>query len=276
MKITILDKIKIIFFVYLSLGLFSTYKKKLSLLCRPFDAPRYVEYAYLKKFINKNKLNNLKILDVSSPYIMSYILCKGNKVTKTDIDQSEKKFIDENKNLIFKIEDATNLSFSDNTFDLVYSVSVIEHIYEKYVKAIREMVRVVKKDGYVYLTFPVAKEYLEEWSEGSVYEKQHKENNRTFFQYRFDKKHVDIILMAIAEENVEVVCSDIFWESRNGIYDELISIIKTKKKNIYMNFIKDVIANFYYGFTLFRESPSSDFINATSYGNMHVVIKKRQ
>lgn len=274
MKITILDKIKIIFFVYLTLGLFSTYKKKLSLLCRPLDAPRYVEYAYLKKFISKNKLNNLKILDVSSPYIMSYILCKGNKVTKTDIDQSEKKFIEENKNLVFKIEDATNLSFADSTYDLVYSVSVIEHIYEKYVKAIKEMVRVAKKGGYIYITFPVAKEYLEEWSEGSVYEKQYKENNKTFFQYRFDKKHVDIIMNAIQYENVDIIHGDIFWERKDGAYDELISVIKAKKKNVYMNFIKDLIANFYYGFTLFRESSSSDFINATSCGNMHIILQK--
>jgi len=275
MNIKTKDKIKLILSVYGTINLFSSYKKRTSLLFRPFDAPRYIEFAYLEKFLNQKKLNNMKVLDVSSPYIMSYILSKNNTVVKTDIDQSEKKFIEENKNLIFKIEDATNLSFADSTFDLVYSVSVIEHIYEKYVKAIQEMIRVTKKGGYTYITFPVAKEYIEEWSDGSVYEKQHKENNRTFFQYRFDQKHVDIMLSAIAEENVDIIHCDIFWERKDGAYNELISVIKAKKKNVYMNFVKDVIANFYYGFTLFRESSSSDFIKATSCGNMHIVIKKR-
>lgn len=274
MKVTILDKIKIIFSVYSIIGFFSCVKKKISLLFRPLDAPRYIEFAYLKKFIDKNDLHNLNILDVSSPYVMSYILSKKNKVIKTDIDSSEKKFIEENKNLIFKIEDATQLSFSDNTFDFVYSVSVIEHIYEKYIRAIKEMIRVTKDGGYVYITFPVAEHYLEEWENGDVYEKQYKNNGKTFFQYRFDEKHVENIINEITKNEVILITKDIFWEKRDGAYNSLIKQIKNKKSNIYVNFIKNVIINIWYGFNLFRGNPSQDFINAKSCGNMHIILKK--
>lgn len=274
MKITTLDKIKIIFSVYSTIGLFSDVKKKISLLFRPLDAPRYLEFAYLRKFIKQNNLHNLNILDVSSPYIMSYILSKNNKVLKTDIDSSEKRFIKENKNLTFKIEDATQLSFSDNTFGLVYSVSVIEHIYGKYIEAIKEMIRVTKNSGYIYITFPVSKQYIEEWKNGEVYEKQHKDNGKTFFQYRFDEKHVENILNEIAKEKVKILCKDIYWEKIDGSYNHLIKQIENKISNIYVNFIKNVIMNIWCGFNLFSNYSSLDFINAKSCGNMHIILQK--
>ena len=198
MKINACNKIKLVLNVYKALALFPSFKKKISLLFRPFDAPRYIEFAYLNKVLKKSKTNNLNILDVSSPYIMSYLLSQKNNVIKTDIDSSEKLFINESKTLKFQIEDATKLTFSDNSFDLVYSVSVIEHIYEKYILAIKEMIRVTKSGGVVYVTFPVAKSFQEEWTEGDVYEKQYKEGNKVFFQYRFDEEKVKEIINEIS------------------------------------------------------------------------------
>jgi ubiquinone/menaquinone biosynthesis C-methylase UbiE len=274
MKVTFFDKVNLIGKVYGALTLFPSIKKKVSLLFRPFDAPRYHEFGYLEKFLTQKKLKGMKVLDVSSPYIMAYLLSKHNNVIKTDIDSTEKRFIEENKNLFFALEDGTHLSFQDNTFDFVYSVSVIEHIYEKYNKAIEEMIRVVKSGGYVYVTFPVSKEYQEEWVEGSVYEKQHKENNKTFFQYRFDEKYVATILESIKKNEVVIIHQDIFWERKDGEYDKLVDLIKDNHKNIYSNFIKNVVVNIWYGFFLFRNNPAHDFSHATSCGNMHIVLQK--
>lgn len=274
MKITTKDKIATIFSVYGILRLLPSFKKKISLFFRPIDAVRYTEFSYLYKYIKKNGLSKMSILDISSPYIMAYVFSKKNKVIKTDIDSKEKNFIKEHKNLIFRIEDATKLTFTDNTFDLVYSISVIEHIFIKYKEAIREMLRVTKVGGYVYLTFPVAATFKEEWSEGEVYEMQHKVGGKTFFQYRFDEANVEDIIKDITEYGGFIVERDIFWEAKDGKYDELVEKIKYQYKNKYVNYIKNIIVNGYYGCTLFKNTSSTTFKHATSFGNMHLLIKK--
>ncbi|MGQ9631405.1 MAG: class I SAM-dependent methyltransferase [bacterium] len=58
--------------------------------------------------------------------------------------------------LTFKVEDTTNMSFEDESFDIVVSFSVIEHIpgEDNRFKALQEMVRVLKKGGYMIITVP--------------------------------------------------------------------------------------------------------------------------
>lgn len=60
------------------------------------------------------------------------------------------------KKLEFVQGDATEMQFEDNTFDIVVSFSAIEHIPDKTLrqKALKEMARVVKKEGYVIVTVP--------------------------------------------------------------------------------------------------------------------------
>ncbi|MCB9349358.1 MAG: methyltransferase domain-containing protein [Lewinellaceae bacterium] len=56
-------------------------------------------------------------------------------------------------NLEYQVEDALNLSFADNTFDLVISVEVIEHVGRPE-RMIEEIQRVLKPDGFALITFP--------------------------------------------------------------------------------------------------------------------------
>lgn len=71
------------------------------------------------------------------------------------------KLISDNK-FKFKIENATKLSFPDESFDSVYAVSSIEHIPDDGdSKALKEMMRVTKKGGTVVVTVPFSYEYLE-------------------------------------------------------------------------------------------------------------------
>lgn len=51
------------------------------------------------------------------------------------------------------IADARYLPFNDNSFDLVYSLGVVEHFPETF-RAIREQARIVRKGGKVLLTVP--------------------------------------------------------------------------------------------------------------------------
>jgi ubiquinone/menaquinone biosynthesis C-methylase UbiE len=50
--------------------------------------------------------------------------------------------------------DVGDLPFPDDYFDGYWSIGVIEHFYEGYDGIIKEMHRVVKKGGYVFVTFP--------------------------------------------------------------------------------------------------------------------------
>jgi len=50
--------------------------------------------------------------------------------------------------------DVRNLKFKDEFFNGYWSSGVIEHFFEGYEDILREMKRVVKKGGYVFLTFP--------------------------------------------------------------------------------------------------------------------------
>jgi ubiquinone/menaquinone biosynthesis C-methylase UbiE len=52
-----------------------------------------------------------------------------------------------------KIEDANNLSFEDNYFDIVYALDVLEHIKEVE-KAINEIKRILKPNGKLIITGP--------------------------------------------------------------------------------------------------------------------------
>jgi len=53
----------------------------------------------------------------------------------------------------FTVADARHLPFKDNSYDLVYSLGVIEHFKETKL-AVQEHVRVLKKGGYLLITTP--------------------------------------------------------------------------------------------------------------------------
>ena len=52
------------------------------------------------------------------------------------------------------VGDVKNLPFPDNAFDGYWSMGVIEHFYNGYEDVAMEMKRVLKKGGYLFLTFP--------------------------------------------------------------------------------------------------------------------------
>ncbi len=53
-----------------------------------------------------------------------------------------------------KIGDVRKLDFSDNYFNGYWSFGVIEHFYNGYDRILSEMKRVIKQDGYLFVTFP--------------------------------------------------------------------------------------------------------------------------
>lgn len=76
----------------------------------------------------------------------------GVDVTPNMIKECKKNFKN-NQSTHFSIGDATDLKFPDKSFDLVICMGVIDRI-EKYKLAIKEMMRVIKKDGSLIIVFP--------------------------------------------------------------------------------------------------------------------------
>lgn len=57
-------------------------------------------------------------------------------------------------NMHFELGDVRHLPYQDDFFDGYWSLGVIEHFYDGYEAIAREMERVIKPDGYLFLTFP--------------------------------------------------------------------------------------------------------------------------
>lgn len=177
-------------------------------------------------------------------------------------------------NLLFEVQDARHLSYQDGTFDLVVSISVIEHIYEEFDSAIDEMVRVTRPGGHLYLTFPVAGEHLEEWIDSDIYASQARDGEKVFFQYRFGPDQYRILKEGLPD-NVELVAADIFWERRDGRYDKLVDRLRKASQSAVINHLRAAFLNLLTGPFFFKPDPG-DFENSHRFGNAQWILKVKE
>ena len=101
---------------------------------------------------------------------------------------AEREKINNNINAI--VGDVRTLSFLDEEFDVVYSISVLEHVYPDIsgdIIAIREMSRVLKPGGRMVFTVPYTKKARVEYKMGTVYERQADKKEKVFFQRWYDR-----------------------------------------------------------------------------------------
>lgn len=271
MNITLIDKFNLVFSVYKILHRLPSIKETMVLLFNPIDSVRFVEFAYVLKSMKKYKIRPDHILDISSPYALAYILSGISKVIKTDINIDEKKHIKNSEILSFKCENARNLSFNNDCFDFVYSISVIEHIYDGYMDALNEMLRVLKPGGYLYVTFPVSCNHVEEWVSDDIYSSQYRLDGKIFFQYRFDNSDYQTILQGLSD--IEIVDHSIYWESSEGQYDRAMNNLRLDCKLKWLNLLKKSFLEAWYGLVLLENSPK-DFLKAKSFGNASILLKK--
>lgn len=240
---------------------------------QPLEAVRYTEFSFFLEFLKRNSCSNMNILDVSSPFLMAYLLTATGTVIKTDINSLESVFIKETPRLRFQKEDATQLSFADETFDLTYSISVIEHIFGGYAKAIQEMLRVTRHGGIVYLTFPVSSSHIEEWLDSPIYSDQYSLSGRTFFQYRFDETDVQHMASIFQKSNAKIISQAIYWERKDGLFNKAVNQMRKNSGSKIMGFLRGSFLHYYYGFTLLEQYPRN-FRNARSFGNMQIILEK--
>ncbi|TGM11971.1 class I SAM-dependent methyltransferase [Leptospira selangorensis] len=116
---------------------------------------RYKKAKKIHAIINNfDEIKNNTFLEVGtgSGFIAAYFTNFFLEVNSVDVrDQRQTQ-----KDIRFRQIDGTKLPFPDNYFDLVVSNHVIEHVgnRESQIEHLKEIFRVMKKEGIFYLAFP--------------------------------------------------------------------------------------------------------------------------
>ena len=139
---------------------YSNYKKTLLITLIEFVN----EHHFIPTFTNElfkiiKRKKKLKILEPGcGSGLMSAYLAEKNKVTVLDLSKNSlniAKYNFNKKNVKgnFIEGDLLKMPFKNNSFDVVWNQGVIEHFKDPS-RAMKEMIRVTKKDGYVVIFIP--------------------------------------------------------------------------------------------------------------------------
>lgn len=156
-------------------------KKSAGKILQPINSyTRFPEYQFMERSIRSHlgsaaRTGPIRLLDVSSPKCLGLYLAYhfDVEVQLTDIDKAS---VEEAEVLwssvrrrargsaIFSIQDARSLQYMDQEFDIVYSMSVIEHVSGGAgdSDSVREMVRVLKPGGLLLVTVPIGEKFIEQ------------------------------------------------------------------------------------------------------------------
>jgi len=158
-----------------------------------------------------NKFKGKKILDCScGTGYGSALLAFNNKVTGVDISKETIKSAKENFEMpTFRVGNAEKLDFKEETFDVVVSFETIEHL-DNPQDFIREVRRVLKKDGVFVGSIPKEKNNLES-------------RNHNPYHKNFYERFADILQVLSSFKNVKLVSQvndigDSFDEEKTKYY----------------------------------------------------------
>ena len=146
------------------------FSKKENLNSKNYILERFRQFKSFKNNFFKNK----SIIDVGcggGRYTNALTLLGAKKVVGIDYSDDGLKIAKSNykaKNLLFKKQNILKIKYKDNSFDIVYSNGVIHHTSDLQ-KGIKELVRICKPGGYIYL-------YL--YGKGGIYWNARKKMNK--------------------------------------------------------------------------------------------------
>jgi len=105
-------------------------------------------YLYLKKVIPIDR--KIKVLHFAPEKILTKLFRSYNNIEYISAD------IDASKAMVK--EDITDISFQDNSFDIIFCSHVLEHIEDDH-KAMKELHRVLKPGGFAIIQVPIKDEF---------------------------------------------------------------------------------------------------------------------
>ena len=122
---------------------------------------RKVLYRFFRESLNNLSVRTLKVLEVGcGSAIDSHILAEDEKLEVYGVDRSQESIEVArrvsrhfSRTPTFVTCDATQLSFPEETFDIVFSQGLIEHFRDP-LPPLKEQVRVLKSTGYLIVDVP--------------------------------------------------------------------------------------------------------------------------
>ncbi len=179
-------------------------------ICRllvPLDPWRYYEMGKIAEAFTEAQSGSHN-LDVSSPKLLASLLLYEGIGTWLAVDLFQPEIdmwrrVDPRLDLA--VEDATKLSFAEDSFDNVVSVSVVEHIAKDGdSRAMAEMWRVLRPGGHLFLTTNVSHEPHEVWREDRIYgEASEVIDGKVFFERHYTPEDIDARLLQASWQVVE-------------------------------------------------------------------------
>jgi SAM-dependent methyltransferase len=211
----------------LSLGL----RKTVGKITQPINAfSRFPEYYYFDSAIRAHLQSvtedrPVRILDLGSPKTLGLYLATRYKaeVTMTDISELN---IDEYRMMwnglkrraqgkaVFELQDARGLDYGDDEFDVVYSMSVVEHVdgASGDSKAILEMIRVLKPGGLLAVSVPFGGRYTVQQRVGFAGAvRQTGDSQEYFFQRIYDQPVLERRVLGFAAAELEDISLTTVW-----------------------------------------------------------------
>ncbi len=214
------------------------FKRGLRYLVMPVPYWRSLEYRLV--WNEADFQSEDRILDIGSPKLLSLYLAEktGAEVFATDI---EDYFLDEYgflrdarkispQTLHLEVEDGRRLSFPDNSFTKVYSISVIEHIPEEGdMECLREIGRVLRPGGQCLITVPYWPTSKEEYRPPNFYwagASTSTPDGQVFYQRRYSEEDLYARLIkpsGLAVRKIAYVGEHVLAHSRREFCEFLIA-----------------------------------------------------
>ena len=218
----------------------------------PMDYVRLIELPTAIFLMGKSKRES-QFLDISSPKLMSLFLAL-NKFPNMVISDIDSYFVKDFKlyskefgfRTTIKTFDAKKIPYQDNSFDCVFSVSVLEHIPNGGdIRVAKEIRRILKKDGTFVMTCPASNQYKEEWlvKKHFYWPSKRRQDGRFFFQRIYNEEkiinlskkagfEIDEILY-VAEKPIKKMRLD-----ENGVYLNNYNYLEEFRLVKILNFLK--------------------------------------
>lgn len=196
------------------------------LFCTPVNITRYFEFPFAYSCVDWEKTT--RALDISSPRLFMEYALSQNPDLNYDLINPDIGDLETTRRHLGVLGhlnrahlsscSAEHLPYPDNNFDLVTSLSVIEHIPgDGDTLAVKEMWRVLKPGGKLVLTFPCSAKHSDEFRSSDTYGlRTTQREGQYFFQRFYDESSIDTRL--IAGVGRKPMVESVFGEKERGIF----------------------------------------------------------
>jgi SAM-dependent methyltransferase len=215
---------------FLRNGFRAGFRATASSLLQPVNSyTRFPEYFFLEEAVaalacgrqeeREKTGGRLEVLDVGSPKLAAFFLAsrydvrlRATDISPLNVGPYERMWAAvRNKArgaIEFEAQDGRRLTYADGTFDLVYAISVLEHIEGDGgdAAAVGEMLRVVKPGGRLVLSIPFGPKYIEQKISGMAHAVERvRTSGLFFFQRIYDKRRIESNILDAAKRGGEIL-----------------------------------------------------------------------